>query len=129
MFVFPFIEQETAWLGWSHHAGWHVTVKKCLCALMSQNGSCFDALCQIRSQKTTQKGLNLYETAGTRSGMTGENIKKNRGFYGEGIHTIRDMHQSKKNATRATQNRQFRKRRDGVKSCSFSENILAVIMD
>jgi len=80
MFVFPFIEQETAWLGWSHHAGWHVTVKKCLCALMSQNGSCFDALCQIRSQKTTQKGLNLYETAGTRSGMTGENIKKTGGF-------------------------------------------------
>lgn len=76
MHMYCLISFDTLILSWLHLVRWHAVVNRNLCALMSLMWSKTDTSFQSNCLKACSKGVITYETTGTGSRLTGENVEK-----------------------------------------------------
>ncbi|WP_145179395.1 hypothetical protein [Gimesia aquarii] len=100
MLIFPLFKGELALLSGSHHAQRHTGVKRNLCALMSRKWYEIAVWFRLWLQKACSKRVTQYETWGTGSEASGENVEKKTLFR---MHKLRwcVVSSVQKNAPRA----------------------------
>lgn len=120
MFVFPLIEGVLAVLCGTDHGQRHREVKRNLYDLLSLREHQIEVWFPFGVRKACSNGVNRYETWGTGSKDSGENVEKTMLFC---MHKLRwcTVNSNQKKMPRARRTRgEFRERRSGVKCKNFT---------
>ncbi|WP_144984451.1 hypothetical protein [Gimesia aquarii] len=86
MFAIPLFKRELALLSGSHHAQRHTRVNRKICAVLSEMWYEIAVWFRFWFRKACSKGVTRYETWGTGSGASGEDVEKRTLFW---MHKLR----------------------------------------